>query len=324
MAMRRFQVGFFGVGNAAQPYLDALARRPDVALTAICDPVRRVAEQTAAGWGAQVFADYEALLEENHPDALWICVDPRLQGRAVQHAVERQIPFFCVPPGAPDFEGASRCGELVRQARLVSAVGFATRYTDVVQEAREYLGAHAVPLALGWWLRPPSESATDPSAVNLSWNDGCALVDALRYFCGDVKRVHALTPADSPGGLVVQLQFASGGVGVLTCAAYPRPEPRVQVELLGDGWSLEFGGPGADAHQLLAPLRLVERDRTTVLRCLNQPPADYVTAFLDAVAANNPQAVASSYAEALRTLAVCHAAAVSAKEGRAVDVAEAT
>src|SRR5262249_44284400 len=98
----------------------------------------------------------------------------------------------------------------------------------------------------------------------------------------------------------------------------------VQVELLGDSWSLEFGGRGADAHQLPAPLRLVERDRTTVLRCMNQPPADHAAAFLDAVAANNPQAVASNYAETLRTLAVCHAAAVSAKEGRAVDVTPAT
>jgi predicted dehydrogenase len=324
MTQRCFQVGFFGVGAPAQPYLEALARRPDVALTAVCDPERRAAEQTAAGWGARVFPQYEMLLDEGRPEALWICVSPRLQDGAVQQAIERQVPFFCVPPGAASIESAAHCEELVNKVRLVTAVGFATRFTDVVQEAREYLGAHAVPLALGWWLRPPGEMASEASAVGLLWNDACNLVDALRYFCGDVKRVHALTPAESPGGLVVQLQFASGGVGVITCAAYPRPEPRVQVDLLGDGWSLEFGGPGADGHQLLAPLRLVERDRTTVLRCLNQPPADHAAAFLDAVAANNPQAVASSYAEAIRTLAVCHAAARSAKEGRAVDVAAAT
>src|SRR5262249_40976178 len=143
---------------------------------------------------------------------------------------------------------------------------------------------------------------------------------ALRYFWGEVTRVHALAPASAPGGLVVQLQFASGGVGVVTCAAYPRPEPRVQVELLGDGWSLEFGGPGSDAAQLLAPLRLTERDRTTILRCLNNPAADQVAAFLDAVAARDPNAVRSSYADAQATLSVCHAAATSAKEGRAVEV----
>jgi predicted dehydrogenase len=121
--------------------------------------------------------------------------------------------------------------------------------------------------------------------------------------------------------MVVQMEFVSGSVGVLTCAAYPRPEPRVQVELLGDGWSLEFGGPGSDAGQLLAPLRLVERDRTTILRCLNTPAADQNAAFLDAVASANPNAVASRYEEALKTLSVCHAAAMSVTEGRAVEVA---
>jgi predicted dehydrogenase len=129
-----------------------------------------------------------------------------------------------------------------------------------------------------------------------------------------------LTPSNAPGGLVVQLQFAAGGVGVLTFAAYPRPEPRVQMELLGDGWSLEFGGPGSDASGLLAPLRLTERDRTTILRCMNTPAADHAKAFLDAVAGGDPSHVASSLPEAVATLNICHAAAVSAKEGRAVEV----
>jgi predicted dehydrogenase len=174
-----------------------------------------------------------------------------------------------------------------------------------------------VPLALGWWLRHSEDAAT---ALDLLWRDGCRLVDALRFFCGDVTRVQALTPNNAPGGLVVQLQFAAGGVGVLTCAAYPRPEPRVQVELLGDGWSLEFGGPGSDVSQFLAPLRLTERDRTTILRCMNTPASDHVAAFLGAVSARDPLAVAGSLNDALATLNICHAAARSAKEGKAVDI----
>jgi predicted dehydrogenase len=90
--------------------------------------------------------------------------------------------------------------------------------------------------------------------------------------------------------------------------------------LLGDGWSLDFGGPGSDVTLFLAPLRLTERDRTTILRCLNKPAADHTAAFLDAVSAGNPKAAASNFGDALNTLAVCHAAVVSVKEGRAVEV----
>jgi hypothetical protein len=87
------------------------------------------------------------------------------------------------------------------------------------------------------------------------------------------------------------------------------------LELLGEGWSLVFG-------EGMTSLRLAERDRTTILRCLNVPPADQATAFLQAVASGTPAAVAVGYAEALRTLAVCHAAAVSACEGRPVSMVE--
>jgi predicted dehydrogenase len=320
------KIAFFGVSGLAQPYLDALARRSDAAVTAVCDPDRRAAELTAAGWRARVFPDPASMLAEAKPDAAWICGPPRLQTAVVRKAVELGVPFLVTPPGATDFASAADCGRLARAAKLVASVGFLTRHVDVVQEAREYLGANPVPLALGWWLRPPSDadSPANTTALDLLWNDACRLVDALRFFCGEVTRVHALTPANAPGGLVVQLQFASGGVAVVTCAAYPRPEPRVQVELLGDGWSLEFGGPGADLPQLLAPLRLTERDRTTTLRCLNAPAADHAAAFLAAVAAGNPAAAVPDLSDALATLAVCHAAALSVKEGKAIDMSDVT
>jgi predicted dehydrogenase len=322
MARDKLKLAFFGAGERARPYLDALARRPEVALTAVCDPERRAAEQTAAGWGARVFQGYEAMLEEARPDALWICVPPHLQGQVVQRAVEGRIPFFIEPPGAADYEQARLYGRLVGEAGMVAAVGFPTRHTDVVREAREYLGANPVPLALGWWLRPLEETTEPSSGLGLLWNDACRLVDALRYFCGEVTRVHARSPGNAPGGLVVQLEFAGGSAGVLTCAAFPRPEPRVRLELLGDGWSLEFGGGPVDPAQPLVPLSLVERDRTTILRCLNAPAADGAEAFLEAVAAGNPAAVVASYAEALRTLTVCHAAAVSVREGQPADIIE--
>jgi predicted dehydrogenase len=310
-------VAFYGAGPLAQPYLDALARRADVQVAAVCDVDRRAAEQTAAGWGARVFLSYEAMLEEASPAVLWICVPPHLQGDVILRAAERAIPFFVEPPGAVDYPRARLYGRLVEQARLVTAVGFTGRHADVAQEAREYLGAKAVPLALGWWLCPPSDDGPTATAAGQLWTDACRLVDAMRFFCGEAARVRALPAGGSagPAGLVLQLEFVSGTVGMLTCAAFARPEPRVELELLGEGWALVLGRD-------LATLRLDERDRTTILRCLKSPAEQQTAAFLDAVMRESPVAAAVGYADALKTLAVCHAAAVSAREGRAVDVAE--
>src|SRR5438046_6849758 len=95
-------LAFLGAGPLAEPYLDALRPRHDVNVTAVCDSDRRAAEQVAAGWGAKVFLNYEALLRESQPDALWICVPSHLQGDVLLKAIERQIPFFVCRPGAAD------------------------------------------------------------------------------------------------------------------------------------------------------------------------------------------------------------------------------
>jgi predicted dehydrogenase len=299
-------VAFYGAGGRAQPYLQALARRPRVQVVAVCDPDRRAAEQAAAGWEARVFAEPEAMLDEARPDALWVCVPPAGQGNVLLRAAEMGVPFFVEPPGAVDLAGAVRCAEAAVRNGLVTAVGYHERYADLVQEAGEYLGANPVPLALGWWLRPPEGPA---DVTRLWWDEGCRLVDVLRRFCGAVSRVRALRAGD--GGLVVELEFARGGVAVVTCAAFARPEPRVELELLGDGWSLAFG-------EEFKRLWLAERDKTTILRRLNDPVADHVAAFVTAVESGHPGDLATRCAEVLPTVAVCHAALVSAREGRTV------
>ena len=205
------------------------------------------------------------------------------------------------------------------------------------------MGSNVVPLALAWWLAASESDDETPSAIRQLWTDASASIDALRVFCGEVSRVRAITPmagvsgsvagVTDPGGkvpaatepskqlpahargLVLQLEFASGTVGMLTCATFARPEPRIELELLGETWSLRFGRD-------LESLRLDERDKTTILRCLSNPAVRQTTAFLDAVTQRNPALASVSYADALRTMAVCHAAELSVRENRTVELEE--
>ena len=79
-----------------------LERVPDVQLAAVCDLDRNLAALAALPWSARVFLSYEAMLEEARPDALWLCVEPALQGDVILKAAELGIPFFTLPPGAID------------------------------------------------------------------------------------------------------------------------------------------------------------------------------------------------------------------------------
>lgn len=304
-----WKLAFYGAGERAQPYLQALARRSDVQVVAVCDLDRRAAEQTAAGWRARVFLSCESMLQEARPDALWICVEPHLQGDVFLKAAEAGIPFFVEPPGAVDYARAASYERLVVEKKLVSAVGYHARHTDLICEGREYVGANRVPLALGWWMRHSAEAGGAAAAL---WTDACRLIDVARFFCGDVGRVRALPAAES--GVVVQLEFAGGTVGVVTCSTFARAEPRVELEFVGDGWSLLFG-------EELGMLRLAESDKITIIRRQNDPVADQAFEFLNAVAAGDAAAVRCSYSDALQTMAICHAAALSARSGQAVELA---
>lgn len=306
MALR---IAFFGVGELAEPYLRALARLPELEMAGVCDADRRAAETVAAGWNTRVFSAYDRMLEETRPDALWICLDSHLQSDVILKAAALRIPFFVVPPGAADFERLYHCAQAVRDARVTTAVGFQASFVDLMKEAREYVGANTVPLAIGWWLAV-DEGVAD--AADLLWKKACFHIDAMRYFCGPVARVRTLS--SHGGGIILQLEFVGGTVGTLTCATFARPEPRRELELLGEGWSMLFGDQ-------LQSLQLAEQDKTTILRSLNNPAQEATIAFLEAIAGKpTPQLI--SYLDAVETLAVCQAAFISQRENRVVELRE--
>lgn len=296
------KVAFYGTGSRAQPYLRSLRRIPDVQLAAVCDLDRDSAAVAALPWSARVFLSYEAMLDEARPEALWICVEPQLQGDVILKAAELGIPFFILPPGAISHDHATAYAQTIHNAKLLTAVGYTTRLTDVFLEAREYLGTQRVPLALAWWLgKPAYDSSTN--AERLLWNEGCVVADALRFFCGDVVRT-AARRTNPAGGLLAELEFENGTIGMLACALFARPAARIELEFLGEGWSLLF-------QDSLATLQHAEHDKTTILHTMNDAAWEATTSFLDAVADRAAVCALPDYGEALKTIALCHAIGVA-------------
>lgn len=307
------RIAFYGVGERAEPYLRMLARRPGIDVIGIWDNDLRIAEETAVGWKARVQPDAAALLADA-PEAVWICAPASHQGDMALQCAQRRIPFFAVPPGCVDFERARAAARTLAGQNLVTAVGFPTRHTDIVREAREFLADTPVLLLTGSWLRTAVDEAPRDSVRTL-WADASVLIDALRVFAGDVTRTWAVTVGEDSAGLSVQIQFAGGAAATLTCATLARPDSRASLEMHAPGSSLEF----LDAF---ASLRLEEADRTSILRRMNNPAAEAATAFLEAVEANDSSAVEPSFSDAFRTLAVCRAAAISVAENRIVELSE--
>lgn len=309
--MPPLQLAVYGADELAEPYLNLLARRADVRIRAVCDPLPRLAEQAAAAWGARVHAHYATMLREEKPDALLVAVPARALGDVLIQAAAHRIPFLVEPPGAVDWDSARRLAAQIAEARLVTTVAYSARYVDVVREAKEYLGVNATPLGRASWLTGGYPDA--PSVLEVLWHEACRLIDLWRSLTGEIESVSAAVAGSE--ALVVSLRGINGSVGTLTITAQPVAEPRIELELFGAGWSFCFS-------RALSELSLYERDKTTTVRQVNHPRAEQLEAFFEAVRSQAPTHVANSYPESLANLAVAEAIRRAVEQQRWVAVAE--
>src|SRR5262249_54572420 len=107
---------------------------------------------------------------------------------------------------------------------------------------------------------------------------------------------------------------ANGAVISLALRSQQLPEPRIELELPGEKWSLHF-------TENMSRLHFIEPSKTTILRQMNQPHAEQLSAFLDAVRRQDAQHVISSYSEGLKTLALIEATRRSVESRKPINLA---
>ena len=284
-------IAVFGTGPLAQPYLAALHARSDVMVIAIGDVDAQAARQVAAPWSARVWTDPVALLREEAPEAFFALAPAAQLGDALEQAVALHIPCFVEPPGVTDWPAALRLQAGLQAQPLVTAMSFPYRSTDIVREAKEYLGPQPLHLARGTWFVPTTQPLTD-----LLWNDACHLLDLIRFFLGDIAKVQAVASGSTT--LLLTLLARQGPVASVAVCSQLLPEPRRELELPGEKWALHF-------TENMSRLYFTEPSKTTLLRRMNEPWAEQVAAFLDAVRRQEPTRVISSLDDGLKTLAMC-------------------
>lgn len=301
-------LALYGAGDEAEPWLKALAARNDVRLLAVCDPLPRLAQQAAAGWGARTFAHYSPMLSEEPPDVLLVAVPPRALGDVLDQAVARGIPFLVTPPGAIDWDHARRLARQLHSGSLPAAVAYLEPFTDIVREARDYLASETAVLARGLWRGPSGDA---PFSTTAFWAAAPPLMQLVTSFLGPIDRLVAVGDAS----LAVTCQAATGAVAQLSFGPPSLHETRLELDLLAPQWELRFTSPPEW-------LRLTERDKSTSIRNVNTPHQEMLDAFLLALRQGTAEALPVAFANVLPVLAVCEAVQRSLREQRWVDLAE--
>ncbi|WP_309119392.1 Gfo/Idh/MocA family oxidoreductase [Paenibacillus sp.] len=319
------RIGFVGVGGMAETHLKHMRDNANTRIVSVCDVVEERAAKAAGAYDAKPYVDYKKMLEAEPLDALFICVPPFAHADIEENAASRGIHLFVEKPVGLDVREARAKAEAIRRAGVVTSSGYALRYIGTVEKAKAYLEGKTIGMVrahyMSGFVETPWWRVMAKSGGQLV-EQATHVADFMRYFAGDASAVYANMATrhlgvkpdlDIPDVTTVALRFESGAIGHLdTCCI--QPDHRFGIEIQGHDFRVVYEG---------TKLTIVERGNTETFE---NDVADIFKAqddaFIQAILANDPGLVRSSYADALKSLELTVAANASASTGRAVSPAE--
>ena len=324
MNQQNLKIAFIGVGGIAGNYRRSLKQleRP---IAAVCDINAERVAAIAAEEDATAYTDHTEMLQKEKPDVVFTCIPPGAHTTQVADAAASGAAVFVAKPVAQDLDTANRARDAIASAGVINQVGYMARYSDITAKAKELVGNQRLTMGIGRFLT--RMGANHPWWGKYEVSRGqmveqtTHVFDLIRYFLGDVVSVHAYGIKGVSDGIadfeectVCNMQFESGAVGSITSTCVARAHDNFATELVGDdiylklthdlGLRGQVGGEGIDFTGAEAGY----------FRQVNQ--------FISAVDANDQGLVLSSYADAVKTLAVTLAANRSLETGQVEQVAK--
>ncbi len=323
------RAGIIGAGWIGRSHAEALGRRDDVAVTAVCDLDGERAAGIAAVTGARAFLDYREMLATASLDVLWICTPPNSHLEPAIASLERGLPLYLEKPIARGVGDARRILEAVELSGTVCAIGYQWHAVEVLGDMQRALAGRPVGCLVGASI---GGTESRPWFLDRAAGGGNLLergshhIDLARVIAGEVVAVQAgastvrLAPRSGVAGdiddaVTLILHFANGGIGTIVVAWTSDDLPGSYfVEVTVEGATLRldldptFRLSGvSDGLPVAATTRIHLFDRS-------------VGRFLEAARAGDPGLVFCTPSDATRTLAVAIAAEEALETGRTVPV----
>jgi predicted dehydrogenase len=230
MALKVAIVGMGGIGNVhARCYMtDRLSK-----VVAVCDIIKERADKASAEYGCPAFYSVKSMLRSGiRIDAASMCTAGAENGgdhyKATMDLLNGGIPVLGEKPISNEIPKARRMVALAKKKRLRYGVNLNHRFTPAAWKAKEWIDQdrlgrlHMINMKM--WINNPNETSPHFHIRALHPHS----IDVMRYFCGDVKSVHAFflqgkTIAGKQrkcwSNLQVNMLFANGVVGHL-CGSY--------------------------------------------------------------------------------------------------------
>jgi len=320
--MSEVKIGFIGAGGNARGHMTRLSDVDEANIVAICDLSEEAAQNAVDEFGGAVYTDHHKMLEDAELDALYVSIPPFAHTDAEILAAEAGIHLFVEKPVVTDMDQGLEILSAIRDAGVLSSVGYQLRLMDTSQRIKSYLADRTVAMisshrwgglpGVAWWR------VMDQSGGQLH-EQTTHQVDLMRFLTGhEIVEVYAkydlmtmddvenITIPDSQAAIFT---FDNGTIATITTSPMmTQGGGKSDLNfLLRDqiiGWSTgSVSVSGAEAPELEG-----EPEDT--------PNIDET--FVRAIIAGDQSIIPCSYEEGLRTADVTLAANESAKTGKPV------
>jgi predicted dehydrogenase len=320
----RLRIGIIGCGGMAGGHMSNWSQMKekgeDVELAAFCDVDRSRAEATATRYGGRPYDDYRPMLEKEDLQAVYVVVPPHAHVGAEIQAAQKGCALFVEKPVANSLQTAQEIQRAIEKAGVVNSVGYHFRYKESTDQARAALQGKTIGMLMGYWM---GGMPGVPWWRRLEQSGGqfveqtTHIVDLARYLAGDVAEVYANATTRALQEVenfsvtdvgAANLRFTSGAIGTIHNTCLLKMGYTTGLTVLTPELIVELNGS----------CKLIEPGKRTEISDRTDPYRTEDRIFLDAVRSGDTSAIRSSYADAVKSLAVTLAINESYQSGQPV------
>src|SRR5512133_1736637 len=330
MSVEPLRVASLGMGWWSDVLADAINRSGKLKITACYSRSEEKRAAFAAKYGCRAVPSYEAILDDKDIEAVINTTPNGVHLETTRAAADAGKHVFLDKPIANTVSDGRRITEICRKARVVLALGYQRRresqFRWIKRQIDEGLFGKLVnaeanisrdrlgKIDLGSWRY---QAAGMPGGVMLQI--GIHYTDVLEYLLGPVKAVSGrfarlVLPGDNPDVASLVLEHENGALSTLN-ASYASASEYYLMNIYGKDMTAFY-----DLHNGLRLLKRGESQPVAVPCAVNDTLVEELEEFAAAARGQGQHEVGGE--EATRSLAVVRAGILSAREGRAVEVAE--
>jgi predicted dehydrogenase len=217
-------VAIVGLGGIGNNHAKCYQKNPNVKLVAVCDILKERADKAAAAYGVPAFYSVADLLK-NGPklDAASVTTAGKENGgdhyEPTMQLLRAGIPVLGEKPISNEVSKAEEMVALAKEKRLRYGINLNHRFTPAARKAKEWLDAKRCgeinQINMFMWINNPNETSPHFHMRALHPHS----LDVMRYFGGDVAKVHAFFKRGQGrqgwSNVHVNLLFESGVIGHL-------------------------------------------------------------------------------------------------------------